>query len=648
MTLRTNIFLLVSLVTILPITLLVLVVTEYNERRYLREIDRELNSSLDAIIAEVDNRLAYEREVMARMANAPAMQNMLPALADIAAGDPPKRFQLRREALNRFLENLQNTVPGLGVIRVLDSFGNTVTKVVQGRAVMAIYDSINNIVYVEEELQKPEFVDYLQGLPQGEISFSLIPQSRTDLPRGQTISMLNGIIPLADSTGNTVGYLVVNTFGEYIDRTLSLALRPYDGQLTIAELNPDNSVRDGKILYSDRLDTRFSDPNPGVGKLQTVAPGLWEQVQRQPYGVFRDSDGEHRAYFLEYHPYPNRLVSWLIAIRVDTDQIAAPFDNMRRGIIFFAALALMISLILSNLGARHIARPVTQLAANLKAYADRGERRPLGKASTDEIEQVCDSFNYMANRLEQAREEREKAEQIALQKAKLASIGEMAAGIGHEINNPLNNILTLAKLVERGLPADDVEGREDIQSLRDEALRATGIVRGVMNFARQTPPNHQRFRVRPWLEHIVHLAEDKAVEADAWLELAECDDCEVEADPDQLHQVMDNLLNNAIQASPPGGRVSVAAHCRAGFLTVTVSDEGAGVDPAILDRIYDPFFTTKHTEGTGLGLSISLGIIQYHGGVLSIHNNPDGPGTVASVSVPQAKSKPTTSGLQDE
>ena len=649
MTLRTNIFLLVSLVTILPISLLVWVITEYNEDRYLKEIDRELNSSLNAIIAEVDNRLTYEREVMERMANAPAMKNMLPALGDIADGEQPGRFQLRREALNRFLENLQNTVPGLGVVRVLDVFGNTITKVFQGDATMAIYDSINNVVYVEEELQEPEFVDYLQGLPEGEISFSQIPQSRTDLPAGQDITMLNGIIPLARDSGGVVGYLVVNTFGEYIDRTLGLAQRPYDGQLMISELNPDDPKRNGMTLYSDRLNTHFSDPQANLPRLQEIDGGrFWERIQKQPFGMYQTRDDETRAYFLEYHPYPNQLVSWLVTIRVDTDQIAAPFDNMRRGIIFFAGLALIISLMLSNLGARHIARPVKQLADNLKAYADRGERRPLDKGSTDEIEQVCESFNYMANRLEQAREAREKAEQMALQKAKLASIGEMAAGIGHEINNPLNNILSLAKLAERGLPPEDTETREDLHSLRDEALRATEIVRGIMNFARQTPPAHELFRVEPWLEHIVNLAEDKALSAGVWLELARCDNCEVEADPSQLHQVMDNLINNAIQASPRDGTVTVEGRCQSGFLTLTVTDQGPGVEPEILDRIYDPFFTTNAGQGgTGLGLSISLGIVQYHGGVMSIHNDPEGSGTVASVSIPLKKSKPTTSGLKN-
>lgn len=648
MRLRTNIFLYVSLAILLPIGLLVWALIAYSEARYQEDVDQSLATAINTYVAAMDNRLRYEREVIDGIAAAPAMQNLLPALENITQGEPPARLEFRREKLNLFLENLQKSVPGLGVIRVLDVEGNTLVKVFQGTSSLALVESINGIRYVEEELQAPDFLQRLRNLPPGELNFALTPEPLWGLPDDHPPTLLSSILPLSRKD-TVIGYLVVSTFGEYLDQALELAQRPHEGELLIAELNPDMPGRDGLILYSDITQARFSEP-VNEQRLQWLENGaLWRALQVSPFGGLNSRDGRYRYQYLEYYPYPNRLVSWGVIIRVDTGVIAGPFASLRRGIVFFALLALSIGLLLSNLGARLVARPVTQLADNLKAYADRGERRTMAKVATDEIQQLCGSFHYMAEKLEQAREARRQAEQLAFRKAKMASIGEMAAGIGHEINNPLNNIMNLAKLIERGLPESDRHAHEDIQALQLEVRRARDIVRGVMNFARQVPPEHERFQVGPWLEELVALCEDEAAEHDVWLSLKEPPDCKLEADRVQLRQVMVNLINNAIHASPAGETVNVAARCNDRFLTLTVEDRGTGIDPELIDRIYDPFFTTKPTgKGTGLGLSICLGIIQYHGGLMSIDNNPDGRGSTATVTIPLTKSKPTSAGLLEK
>lgn len=218
----------------------------------------------------------------------------------------------------------------------------------------------------------------------------------------------------------------------------------------------------------------------------------------------------------------------------------------------------------------------------------------------------------------------------------------MAAGIGHEINNPLNNILSLTTLIERGLPRSADNLREDVHDLREEARRAGRIVRGVMNFARQLPPEHRPFRVCPWLHETVERLEPEAMAADVHFDLSSCDPaCEAVADADQLQQVLLNLLRNALHAAPPHTRIQVSGACADGRLRVCVRDAGPGMPPEVLARIFDPFFTTKAVgEGTGLGLSISLGIVQYHGGALSIRNREDAGGVEACFEVPLTPSSP--------
>ncbi|MDD2894348.1 MAG: ATP-binding protein, partial [Halothiobacillaceae bacterium] len=260
---------------------------------------------------------------------------------------------------------------------------------------------------------------------------------------------------------------------------------------------------------------------------------------------------------------------------------------------------------------------------------------------TREIRELENDFNDMAERLRAAEAERLRSERKMLQQAKLASIGQMAAGIGHEINNPLNNILSYATLIERALPYKNNELRKDIKDLKEETLRAGRIVRGVMNFARQLPPAHRVFKVCPWIKQTLELIEPEAMAKDVILAVQSCAPaCEANADADQLQQVLLNLLRNALHATAEDGQIELHAECENQRLCVSVRDHGAGLSDEVLEHLFDPFFTTKTVgEGTGLGLSISLGIIQYHGGELNIRNHPEG-GVDARFEIPLAATAP--------
>ncbi|MFO7580129.1 MAG: HAMP domain-containing sensor histidine kinase [Nitrosomonas halophila] len=289
-----------------------------------------------------------------------------------------------------------------------------------------------------------------------------------------------------------------------------------------------------------------------------------------------------------------------------------------------------------------MAQPVCRLAGRLKAYANGDHaQRAEEKQAIDEIGSLAQAFNYLADTLDTAREQRDRAEHMMLQSNKLASIGQMAAGIGHEINNPLNNVLSYTKLLQRTLQKGeytDAQTRQrlnaDLEALRDEALRASDIVRGILNFARQVPPQYTQFEVRPWLENTLALVRQAARERRVHLKL-ECDFTgELEGDRSQLQQALINLLLNAIQASPPDAEVLIRCQSEAKQLILTIRDEGEGIVAEKLDNIFDPFFSTKaEGEGSGLGLSISLGIIEYHNGSLTIENTP-GAGVTATVVLP--------------
>ncbi|MDQ1362731.1 MAG: two-component system, NtrC family, sensor kinase, partial [Pseudomonadota bacterium] len=253
----------------------------------------------------------------------------------------------------------------------------------------------------------------------------------------------------------------------------------------------------------------------------------------------------------------------------------------------------------------------------------------------EELLQLEQSFKYLAKTLKASEKQRDQAQSMMLQQAKLASIGEMAAGIGHEINNPLNNILSYVKLIERDLPESDTQLRHDLEGLRDEALRAGRIVKGVLNFARQLPLEFSRFDLKQWLQDCIELVASEARKRYVSVKIMRVPQMELSGDRNQLQQVMVNLLMNAIQASDPQDVVEIfATRLDRKQVRIIVSDQGKGIDEKNRAKIFDPFFTTKAIgEGSGLGLSISLGIVQYHNGLLTLENNHKG-GVDAIITLP--------------
>ena len=201
------------------------------------------------------------------------------------------------------------------------------------------------------------------------------------------------------------------------------------------------------------------------------------------------------------------------------DILSAPFANNRIAIWLFAATALLLTLIMAGFTVRKISKPICHLAFQLKSFADgKYDQRANTQQTISEIETLSSSFNYMADTLVHTQSERDKAQNMALQNNKLASIGQMAAGIGHEINNPLNNILSFSTLISRAIAknAADIDTKtlsnlqKDLDSLRSETLRASDIIKGILNFSRQMPPQLGAFSIKEWLEKSISLVQQTA------------------------------------------------------------------------------------------------------------------------------------------
>lgn len=220
---------------------------------------------------------------------------------------------------------------------------------------------------------------------------------------------------------------------------------------------------------------------------------------------------------------------------------------------------------------------------------------------------------------------------------RLATIGQFAAGVAHEINEPLGSILGFAQLA---LKAPDLADQPDadLRQIVDAALRARAIVRKVLLFARQTPPQLAPCNLNRIVDEALFLLEASGERRSVEFRQDLADDLpDIHADPVQMRQILVNLLVNAMQAISDEGKIAVQTRINEDRVELTVTDTGCGMSPAVLRRVFDPFFTTKEVgEGTGLGLAVVHGIVTSHQGTIQVTSEP-GKGTQFVVSFPKSQ-----------
>jgi signal transduction histidine kinase len=270
-------------------------------------------------------------------------------------------------------------------------------------------------------------------------------------------------------------------------------------------------------------------------------------------------------------------------------------------------------------------------AGNLSVRAEADEHDELGRLGR--------SFNAMVARLADAHRQLEDRHAEQVRRAEgLASLGKMAAGIAHEINNPIAGMQNCVRTLLKG--ARDEGQRVQYLLMLQEGLGRIGrIVGQLLNFAREARSRPARTEIPPLLRRCLALLEHELATRRIACDLKVDGDLPVPlADPHQMEQVFLNVLMNAVEAMPEGGTLTITAGVRrregGPFVEVRVADTGVGIPAEHLPRIFDPFFTTKEVgRGTGLGLSVSYGIVRSHGGFIDVESAV-GKGTAVAVALP--------------
>ncbi len=258
----------------------------------------------------------------------------------------------------------------------------------------------------------------------------------------------------------------------------------------------------------------------------------------------------------------------------------------------------------------------------------------------DEIGDLGRHFNEMVQQLRESREEIERLHRTQISRAEhLATLGEMAAGLAHEIRNPLAGIAGVMEIVGRDLPADSAAVGV-LGEVRHEVIHINKIVTELLEIARPKRPTYEMANLVAVTEHATLFARDQASAKQVSLEVVRNNSLPLlEFDSGQIHQVLLNLLLNAVQACDKGGSVCVEFSSDERNVSACVSDTGKGIPPEVLPNIFRPFFTTKG-NGTGLGLSLARRIAEDHGGRLEVTSEL-GKGSQFTLILP--KNRPTES-----
>lgn len=627
MQLRHKFFVSLSLLTAIPLLILLFGVVERMEKEVRDRTEQELHGTLDKMSAELGLILQNQKAISKGLSRVPAVKQFAAAASAHALGQiSNKEYKQRADELEHFFLNYQYAVSSIQALRFIAPDGKTLVKVKEGKPIEAkIQDISTSRMFITDQSNKQFFKFAMYG--KADVSMSDFELGQVTEEADFCPSMIRYSVMVRDEVDHLEGILVVNMWGSRMDSTMQASVRGYPGNAYIVELNSDTR-RDGIYLYHPDSRKRFADQMNSNFRLSSeLTPDEWKRVSaiEDRGSIFRDNG--KMLFFRKISPFEDRATRWLLIVEAESDVIFAPINNMRQSIWWLMGVLLLVSLMLAVWAAYQLTRPVHALADIITRYADGETTIRYKEKRRDEIGLAGKAYNYLTSSLEKAKLERDKAEQAVRQSERLASVGQLAAGIGHEINNPLMNIMSLASLIEDSIKDKDPQLLSDIRLLKKEGQRCASIVQGILSFARETQPNYNQFDMSELIDETLSLLHHRFEMQGIDQETHISKPLLMYGDSKLLQQVLVNILLNAIQASREGGKIIVKAGLENNdeMVCVEISDEGTGILDEHLVKIFDPFFTTKEEgKGTGLGLSVSYGIVEHHKGTIHLGNNDMG------------------------
>jgi len=463
------------------------------------------------------------------------------------------------------------------------------------------------------------------------------PMARQRAEAEQTAGMmLKAAAPIIDDQGELIGVVYG---GVLLNR--DFAIVDEIKQTVFEGLTYGGQDIGTATIFQD--DVRISTNVRNEDGSRAIATRIQEEVYHRVVGEGRPWIGRayvvNNWYITAYEPIRDpsgRIIGILYVGLLEQKYV----DIRRDTVLIFLAITLLGALAcmaLSYFIARRISVPIGRLASASREVAKGNLDAKVQITSSDEMGELADAFNVMAAALKERDEQlRDFATKKIMESERLALIGQLSANVAHELNNPLQGIVTYSHLLLERQPRED-SSTEFIQKIVTQANRCRDIIRGLLDFSRQRKPDKTVCNVNSVLQECVALLKDQALFHNIQLEESLQDDIPMAViDPSQIERVFMNMIINAAEAMQAGGRLTLATHYDPAHRLIEVEfrDTGHGIPEENLERIFDPFFTTKDAgHGTGLGLAISYGIVKEHRGSISVESVA-GQGTTFTIRLP--------------
>ena len=577
------------------------------------------------------------------------------------------REALRSRDQSLLLQALQEGMRkgGLDVLAVTDSEGHVVARPLNPSV---LGDSRADDPIVGKVLRHRKSFSGTRIVSRGELMressrladrarIRLIPTPRAK-PSAETEStsgmMLQAAIPIFDDGDRFVGVLyggiLLNRSYEIVDETKDVVYRgaQYEGKdvgtATIfqGDLRVSTNVmsEDGSRAIGTRLSSQVHARVIGEGKTWTSRAFVVNDWYLAAYEPIRNIDGQ--------------VIGALYVGVLEEEYV-----HMKRTTFLLLAgvtvAGMMLAFVIACTLAGALARPIEQLKRGAEAIAAGDFDCTVDVKRADEMGSLAESFNRLGQELKltyaklegradaadeglrKASEELSEKQKQLVHAEKLASLGALSAGIAHEINNPLATIKLYGQMTLDDLREDQQICRENMEVILKHSTRAGEIVNNLLQFARRTELEMHPVDVNSVLDDVLALTAHQAElqEVDVVKQLAP-EVPVIQGDTDKLRQVFLNVVVNALQAMPEGGRLAITSSASSDDRSaqVSITDTGCGISPQDISKIFEPFFTTKELgKGTGLGLSVSHGIIEQHKGRLAVESEA-GEGTTFVVTIP--------------
>ncbi len=605
------------------------------ERILQQNISRQIQGLAKSSMQNLVELVVRSKKIVRNIANSPDVTDFLAAES---GGDHQTIVRTLRRLETSFLE-FQHLNPTLQAIRLVDTSGQEVVKIREGRVMPRTGPPIPALgLNAINSIEDHSFFRHTMELKKGETWISNLEYGWIEGEKFWCPAMVRFSTPVFFPDGRRAGAVIINVWGAMVGAKINSLLSPKQGQAFLIERNRQDPSRNGIYLFSQNPACEFGNQTgTNINVFKDYPDTVTQLWMNEDQGITVDPNSKNLLAHVFFSPYHEHGRGWVVVVKAHKNYFMHPLTTIEERILLSTSLMLALSVLVAYFFSRSITRPIQAVINGTHhIIGDLSSRIPV--RSHDEIGLLAAEINRMAATLQKNLEEKKQIEEKIYHSEKLASIGEMAAGLAHELNTPLGNIRALSSLARQDLTKGVLDPKtleRDFSDIIEQIDKSSQIISGLLSFARKQASEFTLCNVNDLIERSLALTCIKSEKQGVEITFSRNDRLPfIKADQHQIQQVFVNILLNALAAVDSTGRIAIDADFQDGKVVVRFRDNGSGIAPEHLHKIFDPFFTTKEVgKGTGLGLSVSYGIIKSHGGTIEVESAP-GAGATFTVILP--------------